>query len=228
MNIDVSRLIEASISSVIGGLFTVLGVFITIGYYKKKDAEDLANRVFDKRPNLVLVENTSIQPDLHLILLPYKTVDIKGDFIDVSYDRSYLRINSLEYYDYTFRNIGKSEITYIHFIMNLKKWGSITEIDSNFYPNFIKDGYISHSVSLDKRVHTGECFKVRFYHLKKKAIGASFSAILSVSLHDDHDLVWGQLFFYPESKFYSSVKYSQIGSYHEDIRPRDLVKYFTN
>lgn len=226
MNIDLNKIIEYSISSIIGGLFTVVGVYITIGYYRKKDAQDQKNKAFENRPNLDLVEDRDIEPTLEMIVLPFQTVKLDGKYIDVTYHKSYLKKGKLDYFDYTFRNVGKSEITCIHFIMNQKTWGSITELDDDIYSKFINEGFVSYYVILDKRIHVNEEFKVRFYHRKQKALGGTFSAILSISLHDDNDRIWGQSFFYPQNKLYSSVRYNQFGSFYEDIKPKNLVDYF--
>lgn len=163
-----------------------------------------------------------------MVIVPFEEVELNDKYVEVKYSNSYLRKISLEYSDYTFENIGKSEITCVHFIMNYKNWGSITEIDSDYFPVFIKEGFINYYVVLDKRISFGGKFKVRIYHKKKKIMGGVFSSLLTISLHDDNDRIWAQPFFYPESKIYSSFKYNKMGSFYEDIKPKNLVDYFRN
>lgn len=62
MSIDYIRVIETLIRSIVGGLFTILGVFITIGYYRKKDLLENADHIFERRPNLVIAEDDNCEP----------------------------------------------------------------------------------------------------------------------------------------------------------------------
>lgn len=216
------------LGGLLGGLFTLLGVYLTIRYYKKSDQSKLDLQIFSDRPDLKIVDvKNKKKPDLELILVPIKGVKSFNDnWVYLKYDDEYAKPKSeLNYLDFYFENAGKTAISYISFISANQKYCSLFELYENSIKQRIEEGDPQFAVSLDKRVDPGDVIKIRIYHGEKSYCNL-ISATISIAVCDTSDRVYAQAFFYPDSKIYSSRRYEGgYKQYTEDIKVDTYVDY---
>lgn len=211
-----------------GGVLTLIGVYLTIKYYKKSDQKKLDLQIFSERPDLKIVDvKNKKKPDLEIILVPIKGVKRFDDnWVYLKYDDEYSKPKSeLSYLDFYFENAGKTAISYISFLSADQKHFSLFELYEGSIEKRIDEGDPQFEVPLDKRVDPGDVIKIRIYH-GDKLYGNLISAVMSVAVCDTSDRVYSQAFFYPEPKIYSSRRYEGgYKQYLKDIKVDDYIDY---
>lgn len=202
-------LIWSSAGSVIGGALTFLGVLLTIHYHKKSDQKKMNLQIFSERPDLKIVDITNDKhPDLEMILVPIKGVkSYSHQKVSLLYAKVYTKPkNELEYFDYHFKNAGKTAISRINFLSGNKKEYSLFGFYKADLKREISDGSPKFNAYLDKRVDPEDIVKIRMYHGENLS-GFTFSAPITIVLFDTIDRIYSQSFFYPKEKINSSRHY---------------------
>jgi hypothetical protein len=216
------------LGAILGGVITLVGVFLTINYYKKSDQKKLNLQIFSERPDLKVVDiKNKKRPDLEMVLVPIKGIKSFDDnWVSLDYNLEYAKPKSdLEYIDFYFENAGKTAISYISFLSVNQKYYSLFELYEDSIKKQIEAGDPHFEVFLDKRVDPGDVIKIRVYH-GEKIYGNVISATISVAIIDTSERVYEQAFFYPAAKIYSSRLYEGgYRQYQKDIRIDTYMDY---
>lgn len=224
MNFDLGSFLGA----IFGGIITLVGVLLTINYYRKSDYKKLSVQIFSERPDLKIIDiKNKKQPDLEMILVPINGVKSFNDrWVYLDYDPEYAKSKlELEFIDFYFENAGKTAISYISFLSTNQKNYALFDLYDNSIKKQIEEGDPCFEVLLDKRVDPGDAIKIRMYH-GTKICGHIISAPISVAISDTSERIYSQAFFYPDSKIYSSRRYEGgYRQYQKDINLNTYLDY---
>lgn len=218
MDFDWSTIIGSVLGGLIGGLFTFLGVKITIKHDDKKKHEEELKRINDERPRLEIVSFKENQPyvastksDLDVLVLRIESVNIRENTPEFIYDEKALDLNNLITFDYELKNIGLTEIDNITIGCNYQRDTMITDV--NHRDPIINHRYLSYDATCRKRfIKSGDQFTLRVCYLKDKVINGALSASLSIYMEDINGRVWQQPLFAPtnETGDSNAISYKQF------------------
>jgi len=190
------------LGGIIGGLFTYLGVKLTINHdNKKKQQEELKKAIYE-RPRLEVVDfkevgkHRSLKSDFDVICLNIQSVNKAANRLEFNYDEKALDKNNLVSCEYVLKNTGLTEIDSICFISNLPKDMSIIELRNADF--FINEKLLNYDAWADKRfIKPGDEVKVRIYYIKEHVIAPALSAPIGVYIQDVNGRYWHQPLFAP-------------------------------
>lgn len=199
-------IVASILGGLVSGLFTFLGVLITILYQRKKDKADLAEKEreervlrFKERPRLEIVEYSGEKlyeeeqdVDLGFIVCSIRKFQNEGRPC-FYYDEDIKDPSKWVYAEYEFKNTGATEISSIYFSTNLYRNTSIfnTSIQQNVFSYNQK--LLNYSVSLRKSVKSGQTIRIRSYFVSNKIVGSSLgNPLVSVWLVDEYGKMWHQ------------------------------------
>lgn len=159
------------IGGVIGGLFTFLGVKMTLKHDKAKEIRELRRKAIEERPRLEIVNHTNCTKEQEytndecdcsvLVLDILDHSDIDGMFY-FKYDDNLLNLDNLSFIEYTLKNTGKTEIYDISISTDNPKYRAICPLEKREL--YLKKGYLRYDVCADKRyIKPGEEIKIRVY-----------------------------------------------------------------
>lgn len=219
------------LGAIVGGIVTLIGVYLTINYYKKSDNKKLQMQIFSERPDLKIddIKNKKV-PDVEMIIVPIEGVKFYTDqWVYLKYDNEFTKDKSeFNYIDYYFQNAGKTAISCISFFSSNKKFNALFEMYDINIKRKIQDGDPNFEVLLDKRVDPGDVIKVRMYH-GDKVYGNVISAQIVIVLIDTSNRIYSQPFFYPQHKVYSSRLYEGgYRKYQQEVKLDDYMEYMIN
>ena len=160
---------EAIIASVLGGLvsglFTFLGVWLTIRHENKKTRrEELKQhkqkeeQLFENRHRLEIMGykklskySISRKADISVLLCGIK--DYKNENRAMFYyDSEIIKPENWVSVEYTLKNIGHTEISHMYFSTNLPKNTSLFGIENGENEMCYENNFLNYSVILDKSV----------------------------------------------------------------------------
>lgn len=217
---------EAIIASVLGGLvsglFTFLGVWLTIRHENKKALQEELKRqkekeeqLFENRPRLEIMGykklskySTTKKVDISLLLCGIKDYKNEGRAM-FYYDPEVIESENWVSVEYTLRNIGHTEISHIYFSTNLPKNTSIFGVENCENEMCYEKNFLNYSVILDKSVKPKESFKLKICYVDKKIIVSNMgNATITIWMVDEKNNWWSQPLFAPENKIYNSIRSS--------------------
>ena len=230
-------ILSSCIGGFIGGLFTFLGVKITIHNSNKihkeemdlKEKENLEkqkkinqkinNKIITNRPELEIIEQKidNIENNTKVYVLPYSDkATLTDNNIYFDYNREeLLKKSNWKHFNITFKNVGKTEIVRA-FIQLPYKSGlnmySIYDLNSINFNNHYSD-----SSRLNCNFSTDEYFKLTIYYPKNLNILQKLD--FNIYFADKNENYWLQEFLkssYTQSSFYIS-KLEYIENYKSNI-----------
>lgn len=192
------------LGGLIGGIFTFLGVKITINNENKKTLEKKRDEKLKNKPRLEIVNKTEIKNyssklksknELDVVVLKILNYDNNGSRPNFYYDEEVLNRENLCYKEYTFKNTGATEIDYICITTNLLKDTALFEFEH--YEFFVKEKLLNYEAWSNKHfIKQGEDITVRLYYLKDKIIVSNIgSATITLWLRDINGNIWYQPLF---------------------------------
>lgn len=217
---------EAIIASVlgglVGGLFTFLGVWMTIHHENKKTRQEELKRqkekeeqLFENRPRLEIMGYKKLskysaakKADISLLLCSIK--DYKNESRAMFYyDTEVVEPEKWVSVEYTLKNIGNTEISHMYFSTNLPKNTSLFGIDNEENEMCYENNLLNYSVILDKSVKPKESIKLRVCYIDEEIILSNIgSAPITIWLIDEKNNWWSQPLFAPDNKIYNSSRSS--------------------
>lgn len=225
----VKDIVIAVVSSVIGG---IIGFFFEQCKEKRveqkrkdeKEKEIIQNRpemeIVDykdylSRPGYGIKQKSDIDvfvADIHKIVT---TGESNSDMVYAYYRESDLVKKDWCCVIYTFKNMGKTDISIFDLICNYKRDTCI--FNSNYVEMFTAANVLNYRVCYDKKIRVGESITVKLCYHKEHIGESSFSANMCIGMEDDNGRYWLQPLFSPNDKLYDSysVTYKE---YRDEIR----------
>lgn len=217
---------EAIIASVlgglVGGLFTFLGVWMTIHHENKKarreelkQQKEKEEQLFENRPRLEIMGykklskySISRKADISVLLCGIK--DYKNENRAMFYyDTEVVEPEKWVSVEYTLKNIGHTEISHMYFSTNLPKNTSLFGIENGENEMCYENNLLNYSVILDKSVKPRESIKLRVCYIDEKIIVSNMgNATITIWMIDEKNHWWSQPLFAPENKIYNSKRSS--------------------
>lgn len=200
------------------GIFTVVGVGLTIKHEKKKEA----NERYRDKPELIVdkckVENEE-DIDMKLIVAKFK-VDENENF---KYSEEYKNKSEYIFKDFIFKNIGKTAIESLYIASTYKKDTSLLEFEYGEY--LMEKGIINYGCMWDKKIFPEGELKVRLYFHKDIVISSGLSCAFIIQFNDSNGKYWEQPFFENKYNLYSPRELSHK-EYKDNISTEETIKYF--
>lgn len=217
---------EAIIASVlgglVGGLFTFLGVWMTIHHKNKKTRQEELKRqkekeeqLFENRPRLEIMGykklskySISRKADINVLLCSIK--DYKNESRAMFYyDTEVVEPEKWVSVEYTLKNIGHTEISHMYFSTNLPKNTSLFGVETRENEMCYENNLLNYSVILDKSVKPKESIKLKICYIDEKIVLSNIgSATITIWMVDEKNNWWSQPLFAPENKIYNSKRSS--------------------
>lgn len=235
------EILASILGGLVSGLFTFLGVFITIRYQYKKDKKEE-----DKLRQEQEQEREKLKPRLEI--QDYKeehdyketedAVDIEVLFVTI---KKYEKIGHNFYYgqgvldktkwrcvDYVLKNTGGTEIDHLYLSTNLVRNTALLNASSNDYILYYNTKTLNYSVILEKNIKPQQSVHIRICYITDKIIVSNIgSAPLVVWLIDVNKNVWSQELFAPENKIYISNR-SSLKQFRECTDENTAIQCFDN
>lgn len=194
------------IGGIIGGLFTYLGVRITIKHDDKKKKEEELKKAIEARPRLEIVKFKKLGPmddestDLDMLFLNYSTVGDESKRIKYSCNTTMVGKENFVCSYYVFKNTGKTEIDSLCFISNLRNDTCLFSLKEA--EKYIKDAILNFDVWSQRRfIKPGEEIKIRVCYLKDLVIHSNLlSAPVGIYIQDINGRYWHQPLFCPNGE----------------------------
>lgn len=190
------------IGGIIGGLFTFLGVKLTIKHDDEKKMEEEQKKIIEEKPRLEVVEfkevgkHRNTKSDMDVICLDIKDVNKTDRRLEFSYDEKALDKNNLVSCEYVLRNTGITEIDSICLISNFPKNMSVIELRNTEF--LVNEKILNYEAWSDKRfIKSGEQIKLRVYFIEDQVIAGFLSASLAMYIQDINGSYWHQPLFVP-------------------------------
>jgi|GEM_PF-2020837 len=233
------------IGGIISGLFTFLGVALTLRHQEKvrlrneKLMDEKKNKdTFDSRPRF---EITSHQPlkdrlevknvnktDLDVFIAKIENVKNDDGRLWFDYDQKILTRSNWTSVVYLLQNIGKTEIDHIYISSGLPKNVAMFDAKNQEVDYFVKNGLLNYSVILEKFCKPGESIKLTINYLIEKVVVSNLgSAMIKIWMIDINGKYWAQPLFAPENKIYNSFRTSS-GDLRTEAFIDEALKCFEN
>lgn len=210
---------------IIGGLFTFIGVKLTLSHQDNEKRKEALKKDYDTRPRLELKEFKDLgdadvedSSDLDCIVLRIENVekDDKGRF-HFQYDKNALSEDNLCCVEYTFLNTGGTEIDGICIVSDNPKDTAIFRRKD--CPSFIKKEMLSYEAWSDRRfIKPRQQVTVKVCYVKGKVIVPFISSVATIYLQDINGNLWQQPLFCPCMEVENSTRVS----YEEFKAKRDI------
>ena len=235
------QIVASLLGGLVSGLFTFLGVFLTISYQRKKDADEEKRKqkekeeeINDARPRLEIQEFFAIEdekneqePDISAIIASIKGFE-NTDRARFKYNPYLLETEKWVAVDYVLKNIGATEVDHLYLMTNLPRNTSIFNVTSGEYKDDFKYQFLNYSVILEKTIKPQQTVKIRIYYLENEVIVSNMgSAMISIWLMDINNRVWLQPLFAPHNKIYNSKK-KTWKDFQSDNNIETAIKCFIN
>ena len=211
---------ETIMASILGGLasglFTFLGVLLTIRHENKKICREELKRekekeeqILENRPRLEIVgfekfEQYSDEKKADACILLCKIEEHKNGMF--YYDRSITKPENWSYVEYTLLNTGNTEIDHIYFSTNFPQGTSLFNALNGQNVMCYEKHFLNYSVILEKTIKPQQSVCIRVCYIRDKVLVPILDfAPITIWLVDEKDNWWSQSLFAPENKIYNST-----------------------
>ena len=215
------EILASVLGGLVGGLFTFLGVLITIFFERKKMKKEEERLQKEKeeereknRPRFEIIEHKEIQKykredeDVCVLLCSIRNFENLGrpSFI---YDEEIANEDKLVCAEYLLKNIGNTEIDHLFVSTNLPKDTSLFNVLNGENKLCYKHKVLNYSVILDKSIKPQETIKVKICYVDNKIVESNMgNPTISFWMIDTDNCWWEQPLFSPDNKLYNSKKTS--------------------
>lgn len=216
------NIIGNAINGLIVGIFTVIGVGITLRHEKKKETRQERKEKYNNSPELIVnnykTENNE-DFDIKLLVARFEA----DENINFKYSKEYKDKNEYICKDFIFKNIGKTSIESLDIVSTYKKNTSIFDIE--YADIFMKNGSINYGYIYDKKIFPGEELKIRLYFHKNIIISSGMSCAFVIQFNDSNGVYWEQSFFENNCNLYSPREIS-YKEYKDNISVEKSIECF--
>ena len=216
------NIIGNAVNGIIVGIFTVIGVGLTIRHEKKKETKEERKEKYHNKPELIAHNyETENEEDFDMKLLVARfEVD---ENINFKYSEEYRNKDEYIFKDFVFKNIGKTPIESLDIVSTYVKNTSIFNI--KYAEFFMKNGSINYGCMYDKKIFPGEELKIRLYFHKNIIISSEISCAFIIQFNDSNGMYWEQPFFENNCNLYSPREIS-YKEYKENISVEKSIECF--
>lgn len=199
------------LGGIIGGLFTYLGVRMTLNYEDKKRKQDINNKAYEDRPRLEIVSFTELGEssntlDDNIAVLRFDCrINDKGETVFIYNDKVHNKDDYISY-KYVLKNTGNTEIDNITFVSNFPKDTSIININNLYI--YLNNQIINYDVLLKKRfIKPNESVIVGISYIRDQIILSNLgSATIGIYVQDINGRYWYQPLFAPKNEIGNSTR----------------------
>lgn len=221
------------LGGLIGGIFTFLGVKLTLKHEQEKERKEILLKANDNKPRLEImkyydfnstINKKNLNNDFNIIALGI--IDFKDDNNRARffYDTSALNEKNLVFVEYEFKNTGNTEIEDISITSNLPKIMSLFEFERKDI--YINENLLCYEVRSHKRyIKPGQTIRLRVYYVKDQIICSPFSYPFIIWLRDVNGRYWTQNFNCPVNEIEIS-NCSNLDEFKEAIDIKKAIECF--
>ena len=225
------EIIASILGGLVGGLFTFLGVKMTIKYEERKDQREKEEKIKADCPRLEIVDykgehiyDKEEPSNITMILSKIDKYDVKVT-PSFYYDKRITEPSEWISVNYTLKNIGGTEIVHLYFTSNLVRSISIFNISNEDNIYSYNNKLLNYSVFLDKSIKPQETINIKICYVTDRIIESSLnSAVVSIWLIDTW---WEQPLFAPYNRIYNSNR-SSHQKWKESTDIITAIKCFAN
>lgn len=205
------------LGGLIGGLFTFLGVTLTLKHEKGKERRELIERANETRPRLEIerfrgldetADDKTFNIDCNVLALNIESYREDNGRARFYYNPAALQRENLVFVEYILKNTGLTEIEQICVTSNFPKQISAVELEKR--DMYINDNLLNCGVWANKRyIKPGKTVTLRFYYIKGQIILLNLgSGTFTVWLHDVNGRIWKQSLNSPKDE----IELSQLSN----------------
>lgn len=233
------QIIASIIGGLIGGLFTFLGVLITILYQRAKDKkeeqrlkEEKLKEEFISRPRLEIVKYKGLSlyeseknVDVGMLIALIRDFKNNGRAM-FYYDEEIIKPEKWAFVEYELKNTGNTEIKDVCFSTAILKNTSM--FNTTIYENIMCYEYkfLNYRVHLNKNIKPGHKIKIRVYFISDKVVYSNIGGpLISLWLFDVYNNVWHQYLDAPNEKI-NDAERSSISKYYDYTDEKKAVECF--
>lgn len=228
------EIIASILGGLVGGLFTFLGVKMTIKYEERKDQREKEEKIKADCPRLEIVDykgehiyDKEEPSNITMILSKIDKYDVKVT-PSFYYDKRITEPSEWISVNYTLKNIGGTEIVHLYFTSNLVRSISIFNISNEDNIYSYNNKLLNYSVFLDKSIKPQETINIKICYVTDRIIESSLnSAVVSIWLIDTNNHWWEQPLFAPYNRIYNSNR-SSHQKWKESTDIITAIKCFAN
>lgn len=222
------------LSGIIGGLFTFLGVKVTIDNDNKKRKKEEINKAIEKRPRFEIidykgfeVEKDKVENCFEITLLDIKEFYCDGSRAYFNYDEKANKDKNYNCVEYQLKNTGMTEIVGLCATSNLPKNMSVFAYEKkNFY---IENKMINYDVWADQKyIKPGQIITIRVYYLNDQVIYSNLgNPTITLWFTDINGRIWSQSFSCPDNEI-GVPMLNNINNFREQTSIETAIKCFKN
>ena len=198
------------ICGLIGGLFTFVGVKLTLKRDKEKERRAVIEKANETKPRLETInfrgfdetaDDKTINSDCNVLALKINNYHDDNGRMRFYYDPAALQNENLVFVEYLLKNTGKTEISEVVVTGNLPRSMSVFEYEKS--RNDIEENFLNYHVGVSKRfIKPGDTIKLRIYFIKDQVfyplpLGGT---VFSVWLLDINNRIWVQSLNSPQNE----------------------------
>ena len=194
------------IGGLIGGLFTFIGVRMTIKHEDKKKERERLEKANLEKPRLEIIKYRdfkethnlkSASNDWNVLVLGIQKFEEKDGRALFYYDDLALDLKNLEFVEYELVNSGLTEIEDMCATCNLPKNVAFFELENR--ESHIVNHFLSYEAWANRRyIKPKQTVKLRVYYIKDQRIVSNLgSAVVTLWLRDVNGFLWSQSLFAP-------------------------------
>ena len=209
------EILASVLGGLVGGLFTFLGVIMTIRYEERKRLKEKEDYISKNSPRLEIVDFREVHvyeeeetTDIEMILCKIDNYDVSGR-PSFYYDKRMVNSKDWVNITYTLKNIGGTEIDHLYFTSNLVKSVSLFNISNGENLFSYNNNLLNYSVILDQSIKPQEMIKIKICYITDRIITSNIgSAPVSIWLVDSNKNWWEQPLFAPSNRIYNVTRTS--------------------
>jgi len=190
------------LSGLIVGIFTVIGVGLTIKNENRKAKKEEAEKRIDNKPEFI-VEKSIFANDEVCDIVAFGSpllLETKDNVIKFDYPEEIKNKDEYVHYDYIFKNIGKTSTIEFDLITTNQQKTVLFNYDE--LESYIKNPMINYNCMYDRKIFPNKEIKVRIYYHRDMQFYSFISSILSILYCDEYGYRWEQPFFEDKFKLY--------------------------
>lgn len=234
------EILASILGGLAGGLFTFLGVLVTIRYEKTKDKKkekqeriEKENELGKMKPRLEIQDYVAVRDfdetdtaDVSCLLVTIKGYDKSAHLF--YYDPLVLDKKNWCCVDYILKNTGGTEIDHLYLSTNLPQNTALLDATTDEYLIDYNNKFLNYAVILEKNIKPQQTVHIKICYITDQIIVSNLgNAPISIYLMDVNKNVWEQALFAPENKIYNSSR-SSFQDFKSYTDVSEAIKCFDN
>ncbi len=225
----ITALISAVVGALSGGLVSLLLEKRKEKREDKKENLKAKKEAYENRPEFAVADYKDYTSrvgygikqtcDIEVLVIPIENVTItdnnKNGIVNAYYNEEYLNQNDWCCVIYTFKNVGKTDVSSFSVICNYQRDTCILPCGRAEF--WVKNNMLNYSEIYDQKIRVGETISVKLCYHKDDIITGSTLAIMSIGMEDDNGRYWLQPLFAPNNKLYDSFAVTR-SNYMSEIK----------